>query len=94
MENEKKHIVEYRTYFLVLIALLVFTFSSIGVTSLDLGALSVTAALVFSSIKSLLVFAIFMHLKFDNKIYAIMVGIVLFIFTALVVITFLDYIFR
>jgi cytochrome c oxidase subunit IV len=94
MENEKKHIVEYRTYFIVLICLLVFTFSSIGVTQLELGTLSVTAALVFSSIKSILVLAIFMHLRFDNKIYAILVGIVLFIFAALVVITFLDYSFR
>jgi cytochrome c oxidase subunit IV len=94
MEKEKKHIVEYSTYFIVLICLLVFTFSSIGVTQLELGTLSVTAALIFSSIKSILVLAIFMHLRFDNKIYAILVGIVLFIFIALVVITFLDYSFR
>ncbi len=94
MEDTKHHIVPYRTYFFILLALLLFTFLSIGITSIELGELTVAGALLFASIKSYLVLTYFMHLKSDKPYIRIMVGFVLLLFIALLTITFLDYYFR
>ena len=94
MENEKHHIVPYRVYFYILAALITFTFMSIGITQLNLGAYSVLGAMIFAILKSFLVLTIFMHLKFDQPFLRIMVGGVFLLFLAVVFITFLDYFFR
>jgi cytochrome c oxidase subunit 4 len=94
MTKEKQHIVPYRVYLLVLIALVALTFGSIWITSIELGELTVAAALVFATIKSYLVLIYFMHLKYDKKYIRIMVGFVFTIFLVVIVITFLDYLFR
>ena len=94
MEKEKHHIVPYRVYFYILAALVLFTFMSIGITSIDLGAYSVLGAMIFSILKSVLVLSFFMHLKFDQPFLRIMVGFVCMVFLAVIFITFLDYYFR
>jgi len=94
MEKENHHIVPYKTYVYILIALLVFTFMSIGITKIDLGEYSVLGALVFSTIKSVLVLTWFMHLKFDQPFLRYMVVFVALIFLAVIFITFLDYYYR
>jgi len=91
---EKSHIVPYRTYIVILLALLTFTSLSILVTSFDLGPLAVSAALMFATFKTTLVLLYFMHLKFDERIYTVMVSVVLVLFLIIIVITFLDYSFR
>ncbi len=93
-DDQKPHIIKYRTYFFILLALLGFTGLSILVTSVELGPVAVVAALVIASLKSTLVLTYFMHLKFDQRIYTVMVSLVLFVFTAFVVLTFLDYTFQ
>lgn len=95
MENNVKHkIVAYKTHVLILLGLFVLTFLSVAITTIELGPLTVTAALVFATIKALLVLIYFMHLKFDNIIYSIMLGFTLFSIISIIVITFLDYLFR
>jgi cytochrome c oxidase subunit 4 len=94
MEKEKHHIVPYKVYFYILITLLVLTFMSIGITQINLGEYSVLGALIFSTIKSVLVLAWFMHLKFDKPFLRLMVGFVALVFLAVIFITFLDYYFR
>jgi len=95
MENgQHAHIVKYKTFVVVLIVLLVFTFSSVGVTQLDLGVYSVTAALIFAVLKSILVLMFFMHLKFDKKIYAVMTAGIILLLTIVILVTFLDYLYR
>ena len=94
MEKEKHHIVPYKVYFYILIALLIFTFMSIGITKINLGGYSVLGALIFSTLKSVLVLTWFMHLKFDQPFLRFMVGFVALVFFAVIFITFLDYYFR
>jgi cytochrome c oxidase subunit 4 len=94
MEKEKHHIVPYKTYFYILIALIALTFMSIGITHINLGSYSVLGALVFATVKSILVLTWFMHLKFDQPFLRYMVIFVLLVFLAVIFITFLDYFFR
>jgi cytochrome c oxidase subunit 4 len=94
MENAKHHIVPYRTYVFILIALLLCTFISIAITNIELGELTVTGALLLASVKSFLVLTYFMHLKYDKPYIRIMVAFVFVLFIAVIVITFFDYLFR
>lgn len=94
MEKEKQHIVPYKVYLYILIALIILTFMSIGITQINLGSYSVLGAMIFSTIKSGLVLTWFMHLKFDQPFLRFMVFFVFMVFLALIFITFLDYYFR
>ena len=94
MEKEKHHIVPYKVYFFILLALITLTFGSIGIVHINIGGYSVLGALIFSTIKSILVLTWFMHLKFDQPFLRVMVGFVALLFTVLIFITFLDYYFR
>jgi cytochrome c oxidase subunit 4 len=95
MADESKHTsVSYKTYFFVLLALLFFTAISVAITGINLGRLAVVGALLLASAKSSLVLWHFMHLKYESKALRIMVGLVLFLFVAVMIVTFLDYSFH
>ena len=94
MSNEKHHIIPYRVYIYILLALFALTFASIGITSIKLGEYTVAGALIFASIKSFLVLTYFMHLKYDKPYIRAMVAFVFVIFAVVIVITFLDYLYR
>ena len=94
MSEQKQHIVPYRLYLIVLLALLVLTFLSVGITSIELGEYTVAAALLFAVVKSYLVLTYFMHLKYDKPYIKLMVGFVIVIFLVMIVVTFLDYLYR
>ncbi|MFC2112398.1 cytochrome C oxidase subunit IV family protein [Bacteroidota bacterium] len=92
--HDKPHIVPYRTFLLVLGVLLVFTFISIGITSYDLGPVTVLAALLLATFKTILVLTYFMHLKWDVRMFAILVTAVMLVIGVVIFITFLDYLYR
>lgn len=93
-QNDKPHIVPYRTFLLVLAALLAFTFISIAVTNYDLGPVTVLTALLLATVKTILVLTYFMHLKWDVKMFAILVTAVMLLIGVVMFITFLDYLNR
>jgi cytochrome c oxidase subunit 4 len=92
--EKEHHIVTYKTYFFVLMGLLFLTMLTVGVTYIELGPWTVFTALLIASLKAVLVLWFFMHLKFDHKIFLVMVAAVLAVFVILIVITFFDYFFR
>ncbi|MCG6186576.1 cytochrome C oxidase subunit IV family protein [Maribellus maritimus] len=94
MSEEKHHIVSYKFYVIILLVLLALTFSSVEITSIELGKYTVAGALLFAVVKSYLVLTYFMHLKFDKPYIKIMVGFVFAVFVVTIVITLLDYLYR
>jgi len=92
--SENRHVVPYSTYIVILLVLLVFTGLSILVTSYELGPLAVSAALLFATLKTTLVLLYFMHLKFEERLFGVMVSVVMALFLVVLVITFFDYSFR
>jgi len=94
MSDKTHHIVPYRTYGLILILLLVLTGISVAVTQIELSRWSTLAALLLASTKSAVVLAVFMHLKFDQRVYKVMAIFVLLVILAVIVLTFFDYGFR
>jgi cytochrome c oxidase subunit IV len=94
MENEKNHIIPYRTYLFVLAGLIVATLTSVAVTQISLGTLTVAIALFIAALKSSFVLRIFMHLKYENKMFSAAVIAVTLIIAIVIIITLLDYLFR
>ena len=93
-DNNKPHIVPYRVHLIILAFLIIMTLISVGVTHIYLGTVTVTIALLLATIKGGLVLSYFMHLKFDQKFYALMVIGVFTLIIAVIVVTFLDYLYR
>jgi cytochrome c oxidase subunit IV len=94
MESEKTHIIPYRTFLYVLALLITLTLTSVAITQIYLGALTVVLALVIAAVKSSFVLRIFMHLKFENKMFSFLVLAVVLIICFVIIITFLDYLYR
>jgi cytochrome c oxidase subunit 4 len=94
MSDQKHHIVPYKTYLLVLALLLVLTTVTVLVTQIELSKWSAVVALGLAAIKTSLVLAIFMHLKFEQRLYKIMAVAIFLLLGVVIVITFLDYLFR
>ena len=95
MSNEASpHITPYRVYAAVLVTLLAFTFLTVHVAHFHLGSLSIAVAMLIACVKAAFVLFIFMHLKFDNVIFKIMVTGVIVLFATFILLTFVDYWFR
>jgi cytochrome c oxidase subunit 4 len=74
--------------------LLFLTALTISITMIHLSTFTVTVALSIASIKGFLVMYYFMHLRYEKKIFKVVgFGVVIF-FGVIVLITFLDYLYR
>ena len=94
MSQDNTHTVPYKLHALILLALIIMTGISVAVTQIHLGTLTVIIALLLATVKASLVLTFFMHLKFDNKFYALMVVGVIILIGIVIFITFLDYLYR
>ena len=88
------HIFEYKSLFYVLMALLVLTGITIGVSFVDLGSLNVWVALIIASIKGSLVLMFFMHMKYEGKVLVLSFIGTIFFLTIMISFTFWDVAFR
>ena len=94
MSDTNHHIVSYRSYGLVLLLLIVLTATSVAVTQIELTKWGTPVALLLATAKTSFVLAIFMHLKFDQKIFKLMAVLIFLLLAVVIIITFLDYAFR
>ncbi len=98
-EHSDGHIAEahhptYGVNILVWIGLLSLTAITVAVAGINLGSLALTVALIIATVKSLFVVNFFMHVKFDNKVVKIFIGICLLVFVIVLILTFFDLTFR
>lgn len=94
IDNDKSHIIPYRTFLIVLAALIVLALTSVALTQIYLGTLTVALALIIAVIKSSLVLRYFMHLKFESRMFTIGITAVALLIGSVIIITFLDYLYR
>ena len=94
MANNTSHTTEYKVLGRILVLLMFMTFLTISVTSFNLGAFSVTIALLIAGFKGFMVLSYFMHLKYESLLLRILVGMVFVLFAVIVLITFIDYAYR
>jgi cytochrome c oxidase subunit 4 len=88
-KGDEKH-PEPMTYVFVWVGLLVLTGITIAVSRIHLGAWNVVAALAVASVKSSLVLAYFMHLKYEEWLMKIIFFTAVATLTIIIGLTFVD----
>jgi cytochrome c oxidase subunit 4 len=96
MKKETSEIgtVSYRAYLLVWASLVMLTGITIYVAGIDMGRFGVTANILIASLKAGLVVQIFMHLRNESRFLKIMLLMALLSLTVIIVLTFLDILYR
>ena len=92
--EEKYHLINYSTYVMVWLGLLAFTGATVAVAGFELKSLSVFVALLIASLKSMLVLNYFMHLKYEEAFFRVMVFVAFGTFAIFLILTFFDVSFR
>ena len=92
-DSHQDHSHSYGIYILVWFALMILTGVTVAVAGINFGTLTVATALLIASIKSYLVLTIFMHLRVEQTVFKLFVGVSLFFLIITIVLLFSDYSF-
>ena len=93
-EHQEPHLVGYRVYFTVWLILVMFTGITVAVSYLDMYKYTIFTAMLIASIKVTLVVLYFMHIRFESKLYPIMIFTALATYGVFIGLTFSDYLYR
>ena len=88
------HVVRYRNLTYVWLALLVLTALTVWITRLELGGYKVLSALAIASLKSGLVIAFFMHMKYEGRLLRWLLFLALVTLAIFIGFTFFDVLYR
>jgi len=94
MSEEHAHIVPYKTFMGIWIALLTLTGITVWVAQHNLGPLNIWVALGIATLKSSLVVAVFMHMKYESRLFKIALLSALSILAIFIGMTFIDVLYR
>ena len=94
MNEQQQHIISYAKLTVVWLALLALTGLTIWVSRLDLGSYRVWGALAIASLKSGLVIAFFMHMKYEGQLLRWLLFVTLLTLAIFIGITFFDVLYR
>ncbi len=92
--EEKTHLISYRVYVFVWLALVILTGITVGASYTHLGHVAIFTALLIATVKGTLLLLYFMHIRFEKPIYLVMILAVLATYGIFVGLTFTDYIYR
>jgi len=94
MSEHAEHIVSYKLFTIIWLVLLVLTGVTVAVSQVDLGAFNIWMALGIASVKSGLVIAFFMHMKYEQPVFKLCLLAALAILAIFIGFTFLDVLYR
>ena len=84
------HVLPLATYLKTWGALLVLTGVTVGASYVNFGAANLWIALLIASVKAATVALVFMHLGYDHKFHAVILGVSLIFLAVFIVFTLLD----
>jgi cytochrome c oxidase subunit 4 len=93
-DHQQRHHIGYGRYILNWLGLLALTCATVSFAGMNFGRWIIITALTIASVKSLLVLNIFMHLKYEDRIFRIFVGVAVMTFIIFISLTFFDYAFH
>jgi cytochrome c oxidase subunit 4 len=94
VKEPEKHIVGYGVFLAVWAALIMLTAVTVTVARMHLGAPSIVTALAIASVKAGLVLWYFMHLKYEHKLFKIMLLVPVVTLAVIIGLTFFDIWYR
>jgi cytochrome c oxidase subunit 4 len=92
--DSAEHIIGYKKLAAVWVGLLALTTVTVLVSRIDLGAGKVWAALAIACVKSGLVIAFFMHMKYEARLFRIILFVALVTLAVFIGVTFFDVLYR
>ena len=92
--TEETHVVSYGSYALIWLGLMGLTGATVALAGIELGRWVIITALTIASIKGLLVLNVFMHLKFEDRVFRIFVAVTAITLAIFITLTFFDYAFH
>ena len=92
--SEQHYIVSYRKLTVIWLALLVLTGLTVAITRVELGGYKVLGALTIACIKSGLVIAVFMHMKYEGHLLRWLLFLALVTLAIFIGFTFFDVLYR
>jgi len=92
--HEEPHLVAYGMYVKVWLVLVMFTGITVAVSALDMYKYTVFTAMLIASVKVTLVVLYFMHIRFESRLYPIMIFTALVTYGIFIGLTFSDYLYR
>lgn len=93
-EQEASHIVPHRVFAGIWVALVILTGLTVAAGQVDLGPWNIWVALGIACVKSSLVVAFFMHLKYERPLFKISLLSTLAILAIFIGFTFFDVLYR
>lgn len=94
MTEEQTHIVPYKTFLIIWVVLLILTGITVEVAQHNLGALNIWVALGIATLKSGLVVAFFMHMKYESLLFKLALFTTLAILAIFIGFNFFDVLYR
>ena len=94
-DNAHDHpLIPFRVYITIWVALLALTVVTVAISYLDLKHVTVLAATLIATAKATLVLLYFMHIRFEQRIYAYMILAIMGTYGIFIGLTFVDYWYR
>ena len=94
VSEHSEHIVSYKLFAIVWGVLMILTGVTVAAAQVDLGPLNIWVALAIASVKSGLVVAFFMHMKYEQPLFKICLMAALVILAIFIGLTFFDVLYR
>ena len=94
MNEQEVHIVPTKTFISVWIILLALTAVTVTVARMELGALSILTAIMIASVKAGLVLWFFMHLKYEQRLFKLLLLVPVVTLAVIIGLTFVDVWYR
>ncbi len=93
-QGSESHATGYGQYVMIWLGLLALTGITVALSGINLGRWIIISALVIASTKSALVLNVFMHLRSEERLFRVFVGVAVLTLTIFIVLTFFDYAFH
>lgn len=94
MKEPDIHIVPPKTFVTVWLTLLCLTTVTVAVARMDLGAFSTLTAVLIASVKAGLVLWFFMHLKYESRLFKVLLLVPIVTLAVIIGLTFVDVLYR
>ena len=88
------HIVSARANVIVWVALIILTGITVLVAEVDIGRPGILINILIASIKAGLIVYIFMHMKYESLVLKLMLLMTVLTLTVIIILTFLDVLYR
>ncbi len=92
--NDGPHLIPYRSYVAVWLALVAFTGVTVGASYLDLKHAAILVAVLIATVKCVLVILYFMHIRYESRVFAWFLVSAFASLGIFLLLTFADYSYR